>query len=206
MKSIRIVLAVVLGLAVAGGIGWRLQTYRHRVVKTVRGFPAGIVIHHTATPPVMRGRPVDVATIDALHARRGFRAVDRDGTVYHIGYHFLIQQDGTVLRGRPEHLRGSHAMNHNDMLGIALVGDFHRRSNRGRCGPLTPPRAQLRAAETLTQELMAKYGLSRADVYLHRDLGQTACPGDQFPRNTFYALIPAAPPPPRWWSGWPATW
>jgi N-acetyl-anhydromuramyl-L-alanine amidase AmpD len=144
-------------------------------------FPTGIVIHHTAT-----GTVETIASIDAMHTRRGFAVTDADGTVYHIGYHFLIQQDGTVQTGRPEHLHGAHAHGHPDTLGIALVGNFHAASNRGRQGPLTPPNAQLRAAEALTATLLRKYRLSTRTVYLHRDLVQTQCPGDHFPRARFY--------------------
>lgn len=205
MKKLCISLGALCVLVALAATGWWLVTRRHAVVRAVRGFPAGIVIHHTATPPVLNGKVVDVSVIDAMHARRGFRVVDADGTVYHIGYHYLILQDGTVQRGRPEHLWGSHTKNHNDMLGICLVGNFHRFSNLGIQGPLTPPHAQLQAAEALANQLMAKYGLAAKDVYLHRDLGQTACPGDHFPRRTFYAaLVPAEPPTVvkrPWWSG-----
>ena len=187
MKVAHIVI-LVLFVGVLGGFWWR-HAHRHVARRAVRGFPAGIVIHHTATPPVLRGQPVTVATIDAMHAQRGFATRDADGRVYHIGYHFLIQQDGTVLRGRPEHLPGAHTKGYPNMLGIALVGNFQRSSNRGRCGPLTPPRAQLRAAETLARQLMAKYGLTGANVYLHRDLCRTACPGDGFPRQAFHRAI-----------------
>ena len=47
----------------------------------------------------------------------------------HIGYHFLILPDGTVERGRPESMWGAHTRDHNDTLGICLVGDFDRRDN-----------------------------------------------------------------------------
>ena len=185
MNAFRIILVVAL-LLIAGLVGWHLFLRRHGVV---RRYPAGIVMHHTATPPTLNGKPVDVATIDAMHALRGFSVTDGDGHRYHIAYHYLVQQDGAILPGRPEHLRGAHAQGHTDMLGIALVGNFQRSSNRGRCGPLTPPPAQLHAAAALTRRLMKKYGLSVSDVYLHRDLTPTACPGDGFPRAEFYRDI-----------------
>ncbi|MHB0936936.1 MAG: peptidoglycan recognition protein family protein [Armatimonadota bacterium] len=187
MKAAHVVILILFAGAFSGLWWWHL--HRHVVSRAVRGFPSGIVIHHTATPPAVRGKLINVASIDAMHARRGFAVRDADGHVYHIGYHFLVLQDGRVLRGRPEHLRGAHTKGHPDKLGIALVGNFQRSSNRGRCGPLTPPRAQRLAAERLTRELMQKYGLPDSSVYLHRDLGQTACPGDGFPRATFYRAI-----------------
>ncbi|HEY3379032.1 MAG TPA: N-acetylmuramoyl-L-alanine amidase [Armatimonadota bacterium] len=154
-------------------------------------FPNGIVIHHTASPPYLHGgRLVDAAVLDTMHAEKGFGAVrGRDGTVYHIAYHFVILQDGTVQRGRPEYLPGAHTLGHPEMLGIVLVGNFHGPSNLGNAGPLTPPPALLAAAARLTRELMANYHLSVRQVYLHRDLRPTACPGDHFPRATFYDAI-----------------
>jgi len=47
----------------------------------------------------------------------------------------------------------------------------------------------MRALERLTKELMRQYDLTAKDVYLHRDLRQTACPGDRFPREAFYREI-----------------
>ncbi|MEI7833569.1 MAG: peptidoglycan recognition family protein [bacterium] len=153
-------------------------------------FPRGIVIHHSDTPPMMRGRAVDVAIIDEMHAERGFGITDKDGKVYHIGYHFLIQQDGTVLKGRPENLPGEHTHGHNDMLGICLVGTFQAKDNRHhRFGPVVPPPAQLAAAEKLTRELMAKYHLKPDAVFRHRDLTSTDCPGDMFPWDEFKQAI-----------------
>lgn len=187
MKAAHVVI-LLLFVGVISGLWWWFL-HRHIVSRAVHGFPTGIVIHHTATPPTVGGKLINVASIDAMHARQGFGIQDDDGQVYHIGYHFLILQDGRILRGRPEHLPGAHTKGHPDMLGIALVGNFQRSSNRGHCGPLTPPRAQLKAAERLTRELMAKYGLPVSNVYLHRDLGQTSCPGDGFPRRKFYTAL-----------------
>lgn len=186
MRVVGLLLTLVL-IACLAFAGWwyLLRRHGHRA----RTFPVGIVIHHTATPPVIHGKPVDAAFIDGLHAKRGFSVTDTDGRVYHIGYHYLIQQDGTICTGRPEHLHGAHTMGHADMLGIALVGNFQRASNRGRCGPLVPPPAQLRALETLTRQLMRKYDLPANCVFLHHDLCPTACPGDGFPRAEFYRAL-----------------
>jgi len=214
-RTWRIILwgGILLAAAAWSVAGWVLFTYVfHRppvhALFVRPSFPAGIVIHHTATPPVVNGRRVDAAFIDRMHALRGFRVVDRDGHVYHIGYHFLILQDGEVQRGRPETLPGGHTRGHSEMLGIVLVGNFHRASNRGHCGPLTPPAAQLAAAERLTLALMARYHLTPAEVYLHRDLCPTACPGDQFPEQAFRRAItpPTTPPTPapnkQGWGWW----
>jgi N-acetylmuramoyl-L-alanine amidase len=210
-RTWRILLGSSLALAVFA-VGWAsvvVWRWYHRPKPVVRpGFPAGVVIHHTATPPRAKGQLVDSAFIDRMHAKRGFWVADRDGAVYHIGYHFLIMQDGTVQRGRPEHLHGGHTRGYPNMLGIVLVGNFHAASNWGFAGPLTPPRAQLQAAERLTRQLMTKYALATTQIYLHRDLCPTACPGDRFPEKAFRAALDVADhgppvvvkpfPPPAW--------
>lgn len=179
-------------LVIAAGLAVFLLGYWPGYFRPVRtqGFPQGIVIHHTATPPVIHGKLVNVAFIDRLHADRGFHIINpATGIVYHIGYHFLVLQNGAILRGRPETLPGAHTHGHPLTLGIALVGNFQRSSNQGRCGPCVPPPAQMRAVEWLTRHLLAKYHLTPAQVYLHRDLCQTACPGDGFPRVSFFRAI-----------------
>jgi N-acetylmuramoyl-L-alanine amidase len=161
------------------------------LLRNPSGFPTAIVVHHTATPPVVDGRPVDVAFIDSTHAARGFRPVTGpDGRVYHIGYHYLIRQDGTVLPARPESLPGMHTRGHPEMLGVCLIGDYDNSTNpRGAHGPNRPPKAQLDAAIRLTGELMARHNLPAPRVFLHRELTNTLCPGGNFPVNQFRAGI-----------------
>lgn len=143
--------------------------------------PAGIILHHTATPQVIGGKQVDVAFIDRMHARRGFNGISA-GHNYHIGYHYLILGDGTVQRGRPEWMPGAHTRGHNDQLGVCLVGDFSSWDNpNGRYGPTRPTAAQLRSLNRVLRQLIAKYHYDPGDLHRHRDYAQTACPGDRFP-------------------------
>ncbi len=125
-----------------------------------------------------------------MHARRGFRTVYR-GKVYHIGYHYVVLQDGTVQPGRPEGCIGAHARHLNDRsLGLCLVGNFSRAENpHGRQGPMRPPAAQLAALTDLCVRLARKYGISPRQVYRHSEVGQTACPGDGFPWREFQETL-----------------
>ena len=191
-KLLRRIIILFLGMLIIGLIGGGVFYLRWKGQVRQLGrqrFPAGIVIHHTLTAPVVNGRKVDIAFIDAMHKRKGFGITDDDGTVYHIGYHYLIQQDGTIQRGRPEHLRGAHARGHNNTLGIVLVGNFNSWQNFGQLGPNSPTSQQLAAAERLTRSLMVKYSLTPDDVYLHRELVITHCPGNNFPRTAFIRAL-----------------
>lgn len=70
-----------------------------------------IIIHCSDTP---NGRHHTAAEIHSWHLARGWAG---------IGYHYLIQADGTVERGRPEYWTGAHVGGHNtDTLGICLIG------------------------------------------------------------------------------------
>lgn len=141
------------------------------------------MLHHSSSPPVLGGRMVNAAMIDAWHQRRGFGRADGE-RMYHIGYHFVILSDGSIQRGRPENLQGAHARYANDCIGICVVGDFSSSSNpRGRRGPVKPTPEQMKSLKYLLRYLFMKYPhLSAERIYRHRDTGSaTDCPGDRFP-------------------------
>lgn len=71
----------------------------------------GIVVHCSASP-VSVGETAEM--IDIYHRSLGWDS---------IGYHFVIELDGTVVVGRPEDTVGAHVFGHNeDTLGICYVG------------------------------------------------------------------------------------
>ncbi|MBC7289541.1 MAG: N-acetylmuramoyl-L-alanine amidase [Armatimonadetes bacterium] len=144
--------------------------------------PQGIVIHHSATGPITD--PAKVAeVIDKSHEERGW-GVYFAGRVYHIGYHFVVLPDGQIIEGRPTWMPGAHCRGHNNTIGICLVGNFD-------CHGARPTYEQLRACAGLVKYLLRRHRLSEAKVYLHRELGQTACPGKYFPAKEFRELIEA---------------
>jgi len=165
-------------LIAAGGLAYRRGPLWYRSLLPPR--PPGIVIHHSATPATIQGRPLTAEAIEQAHAQRGWGR-DFAGHVYHIGYHHIILSDGTVQAGRPEWMSGAHCRGHNDMLGICLIGDFSR-------GP-GPTRAQREALLQLVHRLVKKYGLSPAQVYRHSDLEATECPGQFFPWEDFQQAL-----------------
>ncbi|HHX39229.1 MAG TPA: N-acetylmuramoyl-L-alanine amidase [Armatimonadetes bacterium] len=152
--------------------------------------PESIIIHHSASPPRVHGRPIDAAAIDAMHARRGFGIV-HEGKVFHIGYHYVVLPDGTVQAGRPEECVGAHARPMNEhSLGICLVGNFHSADNpSGAQGPVRPTPAQIEALVELCARLCRTYRIPIEHVCRHRDVGQTACPGDRFPFEAFRSRL-----------------
>lgn len=70
-----------------------------------------IVIHCSASP---NGRPVTLEDIDSWHKQRGWKGV---------GYHYVIEADGTIREGRPINEIGAHVAGSNaKTIGICMVG------------------------------------------------------------------------------------
>lgn len=71
-----------------------------------------IVVHCSATP---NGKPFFAKDIDAWHKQQGWSG---------IGYHWVIDLDGTLEKGRPIELIGAHVEGHNsNSVGICLIGN-----------------------------------------------------------------------------------
>lgn len=167
-------------------IAWVVLTTR-RVCTTgspppLRSRPAGIVVHHSATPAIVEGAPVDVRLIDRWHQKRGFGA-EAAGRIFHVGYHYVILPDGRIQSGRPEFVHGAHAKQFNDRLGICLIGNFSSRANwRESQQPGHPTARQQQALVWLVSSLLDEYNLPVSCVVRHRDTGAiTECPGDRLP-------------------------
>lgn len=125
-----------------------------------------VVIHCTATPsglPIARGVRGQSGylsaafIVNAWHAARGFKRTHAASKVYasdlpSIGYHWVIDLDGTVLPGRHPCEVGAHAAQFNaSSLSIALVGGAER------TGKYTS--AQWDALRTLVQAIGVAYNV-----------------------------------------------
>lgn len=84
-----------------------------------------IVIHCAATP---NGKDFKAEQIDLMHAARKFKrdsqaARNFNQTLKHIGYHFVIELDGTIKAGRGLEEIGAHVQGSNaKSIGICMVG------------------------------------------------------------------------------------
>jgi len=118
-----------------------------------------IIVHCSATP---EGRDVSTDEIRQWHLDRGWSD---------IGYHFVVELDGTVCDGRPVEKSGAHTQGHNkDSIGVCYIGgvdsDMEPKDTR------TPE--QKEALDDLIRDLLSRY--PEADVYGHRDFADKACP------------------------------
>ncbi len=125
-----------------------------------------MAIHHT-----------EGASSDPTRQLRGIQAFHANKGWCDIGYHFLIDVDGTIYEGRELTYRGVHAANNNTgNIGISHIGNFHQ---------LTPPAAMLASTARLVERLSSIYGidLSRSAIKGHREYSSTDCPGSNlYPR------------------------
>lgn len=129
-----------------------------------------IIIHCADTP---EGRDDKAADIERWHRQRG---LDR------IGYHYVIDLDGTIEPGRDLECVGAHCKGHNTQsVGICYIGgaDVSMKPKDTR----TPE--QKASLLLLLKFLRAKY--PDAEIYGHRDFANKSCPS--FDAKTEYAEI-----------------
>ena len=119
-----------------------------------------IIWHCAATP---EGRDVKTETIRDWHVNdRGWSD---------IGYHFVIELDGTVKAGRPLRRAGAHAKGLNkNSIGICYIGgvDINGKPKDTRTA------AQKAALYKKTAELMNRF--PEATVHGHNEFAKKACP------------------------------
>ena len=115
-----------------------------------------IVLHHA-----------DASTCSAQdihwwHIRNGWSGM---------GYHYFVNKQGVIVKGRPDDTIGSHAKGYNSTsLGVCFEGRYNKE---------IMSQAQLQAGRELVAYLKKKYNINK--VKRHKDLLSTDCPGILFP-------------------------
>jgi hypothetical protein len=118
-----------------------------------------LVIHHSATPA--NTTPESIARYHVGH-------MQWPG----IGYHFVVAADGRIYQTNELATISYHAASANETgVGICFVGNFME---------APPPAVQVRAGAHLVAWLLQELRLRGDAVKGHRELMQTACPGDQW--------------------------
>ena len=121
-----------------------------------------IILHRSAT---REGQDIKAKTIKQWHKDRGFDD---------IGYHYVIDLDGTIEKGRAEELVGAHCKGHNaTSIGICYVGGCDK--NMKPKDTRTPE--QKRSMLSLVRKLVNKYKIPVTQIWAHHDFDKhKACP------------------------------
>lgn len=86
-----------------------------------------------------------------------------------IGYHLVIDPVGRAWEGRSLRYAGAHVSDENSgNLGIMLLGNFEEQR---------PTELQLECLNLVVRSVLQAFPIQPRQVYGHRDLGQTLCPG-----------------------------
>lgn len=120
-----------------------------------------IAVHCSATKELQDYKAED---IDRWHRQRGFNQ---------IGYHYVVDIDGTIETGRPEHTAGAHVQGYNTCsIAVCYIGGLDA---RGQPKDTRTP-AQIEALTTLLSRLKKQY--PGAIIQGHRDFPgvNKACP------------------------------
>ena len=128
-----------------------------------------VIVHCAATP---EGRDVKTEEIKRWHTEeRGWSD---------IGYHWVVELDGSINEGRSEDINGAHCRGHNsDSVGICYVGGSDSEGNPKD----TRTQEQKDSLVTLIKDILDRY--SESEVYGHRDFSEKACPS--YDAKTEYA-------------------
>ena len=118
-----------------------------------------VIIHCSATP---EGRDVKTETIKEWHTAKGWAD---------IGYHYVIELDGSIVEGRPIELIGAHCLGQNKFsIGICYVGGMNKSMSKPKD---TRTEEQKVSLTELVNELKSKFDLS---VHGHNQFSNKACP------------------------------
>ena len=119
-----------------------------------------IIIHCSAT---REGQQVSVDTIRDWHLAKGWN---------NIGYHFYIDLDGTINKGRDIDKIGAHCKGHNrNSIGICYCGGVEA---DGKTPKDTRTQEQKDSLLNVLKTLKAMY--PEAVIYSHNEFANKACP------------------------------
>ena len=167
-------------LTIKGRQGWGASepTWKNEVIYyNIAAYPLtsmlkAVIVHHTDNED-------SIKEVESTQKGKGYAA---------IGYHFFIDQKGTIHEGRPLEIMGSNAgegtvsgpTNDPDWgaIGITLQGDYHNADNWVFSDDA--PKAQLQSLEDLVVALRKDYPIDK--LLMHREVTRggkpTVCPGD----------------------------
>lgn len=144
--------------------------------------PTNIITHHAVSAPHHT-----VEDVDDWHKKRwpGFtskRFKNKRGKYFHVGYHFVIEKDGTVTQTRAITEKGLHCIGKNtSSIGVCFMGNFDIEM---------PTLEQNNAFKELFASIQERYPYLQArDIKPHRAYANKSCHGKLLTANYFATVI-----------------
>jgi len=138
-------------------------TYIKRKGELTSNIPTAILVHHTGGTdknPLEDTSHHNTKVIETWHLQKGWNG---------IGYHYVIEKDGTIVRGRPEHVEGAHEPKMNKKsIGICLSGNFDA---------TLPTPLQIENLCTLLKDITSRYSIK--EIVPHRKYAKKTCFGNK---------------------------
>ena len=121
-----------------------------------------VILHCSATP---EGKDFKAKDIKTMHVKQGWSD---------IGYHFIVDLDGTIEPGRDIDKIGAHCLNHNaNSIGVCYIGGCDKNMQ----AKDTRTQAQKDALLDLVYLLLLQYHLTINNVHAHYEYEKNkACP------------------------------
>lgn len=153
-------------------------TYKKRVGEKATNFPTEIIVHHTGgtdADPLADTSHHTAKIIETWHLQKGWNG---------IGYHYVIEKDGTIVKGRPEHVEGAHEPKKNkDSLGLCMSGNFDA---------TLPTKQQEQSLVILAQDIQQRYPIKK--IGPHRQYAKKTCYGKKLSDTWAQELITGTTP------------
>ena len=131
--------------------------------------PTKIITHHALSL-----KSHTVADVDNWHRRRWPGFVSETG--FHVGYHYVIEWDGSLTQTRYHYEEGAHTLGQNSSsIGVCFMGNFDHHY---------PSREQIKT----WQKVYAQIG-GELPVYPHRKYATKSCHGKLLPDSYFAAMV-----------------
>lgn len=129
-------------------------------------WPKYIIVHHSAAASPQP----QFEAINEWHKQRDFPP---SLSGFFVGYHRVIETDGTIQIARGDLERDCDALGHNfDSLSVCLVGNFDHSD---------PTPAQVESLGETLFGWCSKYKLGATDIFPHRKFAAKSCYGANLP-------------------------
>lgn len=151
--------------------------------------PTCIITHHAVSAPQHT-----VEDVDDWHKDRwpGFTSAvyrNKRGKRFHVGYHYVIERDGTLTQTRAEYEEGAHTIGMNlSSIGVCFMGNFDKE---------TPTEAQVTTWKRLYTEIQRRHHIPPENIHPHRRYANKSCHGSLLSNTYFADLVTVVPVKPK---------